>query len=183
MTEEKKEIELPMSSFVRGGTLTSAYEKQLAFAKADAEARRAKEDERQRLVQAHPDNAHQYQASLGGHRQHAAVVLVVKHRKDNVDLDYIICELIAQDDGTLMLVMACPSCAQRGIADNFSIKQANRHFELDVRHQGELWVNPKDTREIVTLAGKINLTEWTRCPNLGCSYRFKIDNSVLRSDE
>ena len=167
---------------MKGGTLTSGYEMILAQQRADAEKRRAEEDKRKRLVSDSPNEARMHEMKLGGTRNHAAIVLIVKHAKDNTELDYVICELIMTDTGDLQLNMACPSCARRGIADNFKISQKNRHFELDTRRQGEIWVNPKDPNEIVTLAGAINLTEWVRCPNLGCSAKFVIDNSILRME-
>jgi hypothetical protein len=178
---KKPEPVAPMG-FVKGGTLSSGYEIQLAQQRLDAEKRRAAEDERKRIVRANPMEARMSEMRLGGHRDHAAVVLIVKHARDNTELDYIICELLLTGDGDLQLNMACPKCAQRGIADNFKISQKNRHFELDTRRHGEIWVNPLNPNEVVTLAGTINLTEWVFCPNLGCNWKFKIDNSILRME-
>lgn len=171
-----------MEAWVRGGSTTSAYDQMLVAEKARAEASRREEDARTALAEANPIEARQHTMKLGGNRSgYPGIVLVVKHLKDNVVLDYISCELIVDQDGNLQLNMACYSCAQRGITDNFKISQKNRHFELDTRRQGEIWVNPNNPREFVHLAGTIHLTEWVRCPNLGCHVSFKIEDSVLRT--
>lgn len=173
-------IENPMMSWMRGGTMTSAYELQLAKQKAEAEKSRALEDERRRLAESGTGEAKQYKKVIGGNKDFAGIVLEVRHAKDNVVLDYIECELIVADDGTLSLNMACFRCALRGITDNFKFSQTHKRFDLDQRRAGELWVNPKNPQHIVTLAGTIHLHEVVTCPNLGCGMRFVIDNSVVR---
>ena len=173
-------IENPMMSWMRGGTMTSAYETQLAKAKAEAAAARKVEDERAKTVADNPHEAKQYKHVVGGNKKHAGIVLEVRHPKDNTVLDYIECELTVGDDGSLILVMACFKCALRGITDNFKFSQKHKRFELDTRRQGELWVNPLNPSHIVTLAGTNQLTEAVTCPNLGCGCRFVIDNSVVR---
>jgi hypothetical protein len=175
--------------FVKGGTLTTAYENQLKRRKAEADQRRAEDDKRKAIARANPCEAKLHTLKVGGQSSHPMVVLVVKAARDNTILDYVICELLSNDGEELILNMACPKCATRGIADNFKIHQSNRKFEFEqgkvpraLARQvvGGLWVNPNDPKEAVTLAGTINLVEPTRCPNLGCDYRFKIDDSVLR---
>jgi len=180
--ESKRIIEAPISGWVKGGTTTMAYDNALAQQKAEAESRRAQEDARNRFARENPNEARINELKLGGRGSHAAIVLEYKHTKDNLVLDYIICELIVEADGNLILNMACPRCADRGIADNFKISQKNRHFELDTRRQGELWVNPKPPFETATLAGAITLNEWVKCPNLGCVWKFVIDNNVIRME-
>ncbi len=96
--------------------------------------------------------------------------------------EFVKCELkVGGGDGELILVMCCPTCARRHGMDEAQFHFSNKHrkFELDTRRQGELWVNPLEPREFVTLAGTIHLTEAVSCPT--CGWRFKIDNSVLRT--
>lgn len=175
-----KAVEAPMMSWMRGGTMTSAYEQQQAQQKELAAKARAAEDARTRAAEQHPDNAKQYKHVVGGNKSFAGIVLEVRHPKDNVVLDYIECELTLDDQGFLVLNMACYKCALRGVTDNFKFSQKHRRFELDTRKQGTLWVNPKNPRHVVTLAGTIHLTEAVQCPNLGCGMRFKIDDSIVR---
>lgn len=168
-----------MMSWMRGGTMTSAYEQELARKKHDAEQARKLEDARRQAAEQNPHEAKQYKRVLGGNKHYAGIILEVKHPKDNVVLDYISCELTLGPDEKLVLVMACYRCFMRtGEASNLTIRQGHRHFELDQRRQGELWVNPKNPNEIVTLAGTINLTERVTCP--GCNMQFVIDDSVVR---
>jgi hypothetical protein len=167
-------------SWMRGGTMTSAYEQQLARQKAEAEKSRQIEDSKRVAAERNPHESKQYKHVIGGNKAYAGIVLEVRHPKDNVVLDYIECELTADAEGYLLLNMACFKCAMRGVTDQFHFTQKHKRFELDTRRQGELWVNPKNPRHIVTLAGTIHLTEVVTCPNLGCGTRFVIDNSVVR---
>lgn len=180
--EPTRIIENPLMSWIRGGTVSSAYQQHLDEQKANAAAARKVEDAKQAFAENNKDEAKQYQKAIGGNKAYAGIVLELRHPKDKTTvLDYIECELHVLEDSSLMLQMCCPWCfARNGTTDNFSIRQKHRHFELDSKRQGELWVNPKNTRNVVTLAGTINLTEAVTCPNLGCGKRFVIDDSVLR---
>jgi len=172
-------IENPMTTFIRGGgTLSGADEKQRQQQKHEAEKARKLEDARQRAAENNPDNAKQYKQVIGGNKAFPGIVLEVREPRDHKVLDYIECELTAAEDGSLILIIACFSCALKtGRTVQLTIRQNHRHFELDTRRQGEIWVNPH-THQVITLAGAINLTEVTTCPE--CAVRFVIDNSVVR---
>lgn len=193
---EPKPIEAPMAAWVKGGTMTSAYAKELAARDYDAEQRRKLQDEQMRatrtgrlpgalqtreLAAGPPGVAKLSSLKLGGRNTHASVVLGIRHPKDNLIQDWIICELSAEpkEDGgqELVLIVACPKCERDR---QMTIRQSNRMFYLDTRRQGEIWVNPTDPNEIVTLAGTITTHDWIKCP--GCGWRFKVDDSVVRSD-
>ncbi len=176
----EKRIENPMATWMRGGgTRTSAYEAELAKQKQASAQARAIEDARRKKAEDGSDEAKQYRHVMGGNKAFPGIVLEFKHPKDNVVLDYISCELSAAEDGSLILVMACIWCYHRtGDASNITIRQSHRRFELDTRRQGEIWVNPKNPQDIVTLAGTIHLTERVTCP--GCAKQFRIDDSVVR---
>lgn len=172
-------IENPMASWMRGGTMTSAYELQLKQQEHEAKKARALEDSRRKAAEQNPDNAKQHKHVVGGNKAFPGIVLEVREPRDNKVLDYIECELTAQEDGSLALIIACFSCYQKtGRNEQLTIRQNHRHFELDLRRSGELWVNPKNPQHIVTLAGTIHLTEAVSCPV--CAVRFVIDNSVVR---
>ncbi len=174
-------VESPMTSWVRGGSLTSAYETQLAQQKANAQAARDLEDRRAAKAEDGSGEAKQFRHVVGGNKRYAGIVLEVREPRDNKVLDYVECELHVLPDGTLMLQLACASCFHRaGITENFHIRQTNRHFELDARRAGELWVDPADSRHVVALAGTIQMPGGFTCPNLGCGKRFVIEDSVVR---
>jgi hypothetical protein len=176
-------IEAPLSSYVVGGTVSSHYETELKKKRANAEARRAEEAARAQATALDPEGAKLSTMSLGG-RRHPSVVLEIRNSDGKAE-EFIMCEITAgrsDDPNELVLVMCCPLCAPKVGSDEAQFHFSNKHkrFFLDTRTQGELWVNPKDPSEFVTLAGKIFLEETVRCPGLGCNFRFKIDNSVIR---
>lgn len=177
----RRVVENPAMAWMRGGTVSSAYQAHLDQQKALAAESRKVEDAKAAFAAKDGSGAKQHKHVVGGNKAYLGIVLSLKHPKDNTVLDYIECELHVLEDTSLMLQMCCPWCfARAGITDNFSIRQKHRYFELDTRAAGELWVNPKNPQHVVTLAGTINLTEATTCPNLGCGKRFVIDNSVIR---
>lgn len=176
----KPELSNPLTSWVRGGTVSSAHEKELQKSRAEAEQRRRQQDEQFRVARENPLEARMHSLRLGGQQSTLMIVLEIQN-SDRVAVEWIKCELIVHPE-ELVLNMACPRCLQRDPqTPNFMIRQSNRRFELDTRRQGEIWVNPTDPTDLVTLAGSINLTEWARCPGLGCEWKFKIENSVLRN--
>ncbi len=204
MSDAKRTIEAPMGMWVKGGTPTSAYEKQLQKEDYDAEQRRKLQDAQAQAARTGklPDQLATRELAagtagvgklssmrLGGSKSHASVVLALKHPKDTTIQDWIICELSQQPaaDGKpeLVLIMACPRCIktlhrhpQRA---QMTIRESNRKFWLDTRRAGEIFSNPEDRNEVVTLAGTITTDGWITCPHLGCGYRFKIDDSVVHS--
>lgn len=204
MSDDKRTIEAPMAVFVKGGTLTSAYEKQLQKEDWEAEERRKLQDAQAlaartgKLPQQLATNELRADAPgvgklssmrLGGSKSHASVVLGLKHPKDTTIQDWIICELSQQPgaDGKpeLVLIVACPRCIktlhrhpQRA---QMTIRESNRKFWLDTRRQGEIFANPEDPNEVVTLAGTITTEGWITCPQLGCGWKFKIDDSIVHS--
>lgn len=172
-----------MTSFVRGGSVTGAYEQQQKAKRAAAEKRREEEAARQRLAARDP-TANLSTTKLGGASSHAAIVLTSAMNSDGKAEEFIVCELTVDRDDPegLILIVCCPFCAVRHGSDEaqMTIRSKHRKFELDTRTQGELWVNPKKPSEFYHLAGAINLTEAVTCPGLGCGKRFKIDNSVIK---
>ncbi len=175
-----------MTSFVRGGTVSTAYENDLNAKRADAERRRAAQDQQAATAKRDPTGARlQTVADLGSKKNHAAIVLEIRNSDGKAE-EFMTCELNAGrgDDPTeLILVMCCPSCARRVGSDESQFHFSNKHkkFELDTRRQGELWVNPNNPAEFLRLAGTIQLTEAVTCPGLGCGWRFKIDSSVIKT--
>lgn len=169
-----------MTSWMRGGaTMSSAYEQQLLKQKEEAKRAHAIEDSRTKAAELNPIEAKQRRKALAGNREFPGIVLEVREPRDHKVLDYIECELTVGEDGSLTLIIACWNCFQKtGRNEQLTIRQSHRHFELDTRRQGELWVNPKNHQHLVTLAGTIHLTEVTTCPV--CAVRFVIDNSVVR---
>lgn len=185
-------------SFVRNGVTSSKHDRMMAAKKADTQKRRAADDERFAIARARPQEAKILQHTLGSSRTHASVVLGLRHPKDHEVMDWMICEITPQEtaDGKpdLMLVMCCPRCVFRYDRDpgesQMHIRQSNRMFYLDQRTEserkpnpilgvcaGSLWVNPKNSSEVITVAGMVTCNERVKCPV--CSWTFTIDDSLV----
>ncbi len=177
-------IEAPMTSFVRGGTISSGYEQGLAAKRADAEQRRAHQDKEHAIAAKDKSARLSTIADLGSHQNHPMVVLELKHAAGHPFREFLVCELFVPqggDQSDLSLNMCCPFCAPivgSGEA-NFKFSRKHRGFELDQRRAGEVWHNPDNPGEFYTLAGTIHTTEAITCPGVGCAWRFKIDNSIV----
>lgn len=195
--------------FVKGGTTSAREDARVAAAHADAEQRRAAEDERFRQARAYDPfdlqqldrtktSARITQHSLGGSDTHAQVILGLRHKKDHQILTWIQCEVSVQGD-ELVLIVCCPKCTlqlgRRSEDAQMTIRQSNRKWDLDQRTRenrkpnpllgfcaGDVWVNPKDPNEVYTVAGMVTTHDWITCPQLGCGWRFRIDDSVVRSE-
>jgi hypothetical protein len=177
---------------VRGGTTTQAYDQQLAMQRADTAKRRA-HDDLQRSAAARTDAKLCKVADLGSHQNHAIIVLDVLARDKSIQ-EHIICELSAEDDD-LVLVVVCPRCVftlnRRQTESQLTIRRSHRGFDLDTRtvaeggSAGKPWGDPTlpdhHPNKWYQLAGEITTHRPVRCDHLGCGYRFAIDKNVLRS--
>lgn len=171
-----------MTSFVRGGTISSRAEYEIQQKRHDAETRRDAEAERHRIARTDPLQARMRVADLGSKQNHAMVVLEFRNSDGKAE-EFITCELTAdrEDPTKLRLCMCCPTCALRvGSSEaNFGFDNKHKKFDLDTRRAGEIWVDPI-SHEPIVLAGTIFLHEVVTCP-LNCGWRFKIDNSVVKT--
>jgi hypothetical protein len=181
-------IEAPMI-FVKGGTTTAKHDLLMAKQRADTEQRRAVQDRQFQIAQEDPRNARMHSMKLGGPNS-PKVVVAVKHPKDKVYVEWIVCDLIDQGDEKV-LNMRCPQCAAKnpGHEPDFMIKQSNRKWDFDptrapkwMRDLGadRLWINPVDGSTVI-VAGTVSTEDWIHCPGLGCTWHFKIDDSVAYS--
>lgn len=184
--------------WVVGGSTSGKHDKWMQQQQADARSRRSTQDAMfntaatgqldQRLQDSEINGtgpggvSKMLSRKLGGSREHMTVVIDL-HRggRDAVE-DWMVCELMVLDGGELMLQMVCPRCIfSRSVPQDqaeMHIRQTNRKFTLDTKHQGTIWVNPK-TRDAHVIAGKITMHEWATCAR--CDMNFIIDDSVLRT--
>lgn len=180
-------IEAPMM-FVRGGTTTAKHDVLMQKQRADTEQRRAIQDRQYQITRQDPQGARMHSMKLGG-ADSPKIVVAVKHPKDVDFKEWIICDLI--DQGTeKVLNMRCPQCAAKnaGHEPDFMIKQSNRMWHFDPRPPrwmrdlgtDRIWINPVDGSTVI-VAGSVTTDDWIRCPGLGCTWHFKIDDSVAYS--
>ena len=176
------------SVYVRMGTTSSAYDQQIARQDHDTKARQKLQDQQAAIAASRPGEAMLRTCSLGGKSTHATVILALKHSKDNVVTDYMTCEIM-QHGEELVLQMMCPRCVFRHHRkpwdSQFKIHQTNRNWfftpsKLPKWARGEnLWVNPEDPREVLTIPGTVDLPEWAYCPV--CNWAFQIEDSVIKT--
>lgn len=174
---------------VRGGTTTGAYDQQLARERLDTERRRATYDAREEMARKVQGANFYKTASLGSLKENAVIVLTIPRRDKSV-LSWMACELSAEGDGELVLIVACPNCffrLGRPLGEcQLTIRKSHRPFTLDTRtkeeggSRGEIWVNPTDVNDTYELAGEVTSHGNMRCDHLGCNYRFVIDKNVIR---
>lgn len=164
-------------SIVQNRTPTAAHEELKAREHASAEKRRAELDQKRAIAQANPSEAKLYNRSLGGVSTHASVVVKIAH-KDNIKPDFMTCELSLDQDG-LTLIVVCPCCVfrhhRRQEDSQLTIRSWHRSFSLDPFGEGELWVNPRNPAEVVTLAGTIETHGPISCPV--CHLKFQLEKS------
>jgi hypothetical protein len=202
--ERPRVLEAPTAAWVKGGTTRLSYDLQLKRDYADAEARRDAEAARHASVANDPVHGRVYSRRLLNKNEHASVVLGLVHPKDKRILDWIECELIDHHGpgagaDEFILQLCCPQCVwKRGQhLQNAQIKihQTHRMFYIDQRTRkerqpnkllnfcaGDIWQNPEQPEQFIHIAAMITTNEWISCGGYGCTWRFKIDDSVVHSE-
>jgi hypothetical protein len=192
-------LEAPMAVWVKGGTTSMQHDVEQQRQAAEAEARRDAEAERHRIALANPMEARMHTMSLANRQRDAMVVLGFKHAKDNKIDNWMTCELYRIGDAEherLVLQICCPYCVSkhgRSLGQSqYHIHQDHRDFSLDQRTReqrkehplgvpvgGDIWINPENVEEVIKVAGTITTHGWIRCDGLGCTWSFRIDDSVI----
>ena len=192
-------LEAPMAVWVKGGTTTMRHDLEQQRQHAEAEQRRDVEAERHRVALANPLEARMHTMELSNRQRDAMVVLGFKHAKDNVIVNWMTCELYRVGDGDaerLVLQICCPHCVSkhgRSLGQSqYHIHQDHRGFSLDQRSReqrkehplhvpiaGDIWINPENVDEVIKVAGTITTHSWIKCDGLGCTWNFRIDDSVI----
>jgi len=177
---------IPLDVFVKGGTTSTRHdeEKKRQYARSD-EARRHQDKQKSAVAASsgHPGIA----SALVSHSLQSAanpqVVLTYKAKDHALEQDAI-CNIVLHpnDEGDLgmILVLVCPECLRRtGRQDDSQvmIKDWHRQFWLDNTRKG-VWQNHVDG-SIVKIAGTVTTRDICSCTALGCSWRFRIEDSEL----
>jgi hypothetical protein len=194
----KKEVELPMMSFVRGGTTSAGHDALIAKSDFEARQRQSQYDDMTQASADAGDMSRQYTNKLGGFSSHASIVLALRNKKDNTIDTYLMCEITDQGDH-LELNMICPHCAATPGASwrsQFKVSQQNRGWSLDTRMAsqrkpnplvpashgwvaGDIWSNPEPPHEVLTIAGTVTTHGPIKCPT--CGWTFDIEDSIVRT--
>lgn len=182
------EIEGAPDIFVKGGTTSLAWDLQQQQLDAQGDAARAAQDRRRQAV-TEAASSQDTVASLVslefGSDRHPIIVLTYV-KKDSALNQECQCELLLSplpDDPSkfeMTLTLVCPRCLERTGRQSRStsmIRSTVREFYLDATKAGH-WVHPM-TGQFFQLAGTVTTRDAISCDAVGCTWRFRIDDSKL----
>jgi hypothetical protein len=193
---ENKIMGVPLDTFVKYGTSTSAHDKMMAEAEADSKRRRAEADAEKRAAKEHglaagnPNSiASQYNHQFTPHNHIGKAYVPLKYvtRSGREVTHEGRADIVQVQDpafpNELMLLLFCPPCIEKaGLPPAHAIiqiRQSNRRWELDLRGAGELIVDPEDGLAYRS-AGTIRDMERFTCPR--CSWKARIDDNKVWPD-
>lgn len=174
-----------MGVFVKGGTTSSAWDREQKRQYRSSDARRRHQDRQRAAVKAAAGSASVRSALFSmqlGAPQNPKVVLKYKARDSALDREGI-CELIDESVGEekhYRLLLVCPKCLERTGRQDYAqtmVTSRNKRLWLDESKKG-IWVDP-DSGMSYRIAGTITTGELCTCTALGCDWKFRIDDSVL----
>lgn len=182
------EAQARLQLLVRGGTTTSAFDKEIQEKLADTEHRRA-EDAADRKIGTIPIERggglvfeHKLADPMTGPRVYLQYV-----GQGREVLSEQLCELVEDDtSGDRLLIFVCPECVRRGIPMTFAqchARAKHRAWHVDRREAGRVKaVKNSDAPngiEYYTSAGVIMDTDVLRCDQTNCGCSFKIHRNVM----
>lgn len=187
-------LDLPLMSFVKGGTTTSAHDRAQAEQTADAEARRAVDDQYKLLAKKPIEEGGGiiHGGPLSGQKDQAYVELIYCGRSGEPlyefgELVRCLADVVMVGDTELAVVVVCIRCKKRGVPLDrcqMRVRQSNKHFELSSKRAGELirWDEVSASGSIVPCiyksAGTIVESEKFRCDQ--CGWQAVIDDNRVR---
>jgi hypothetical protein len=179
---------------VKGGTSTSAMDRENEWRRHDAEKRRQHQDSLYRIR----DQAAQRgdAVRLGSHsfvNQDSPRLVLRYLNPDGTIRQEAISELtMPAVEGAvgptpeldMMFTMVCPRCVARGVPQGnaqMMIRNSHRKFFLDTRKQGVVRVQFSwGMHQDVLVAGTVTVQDLIRCDNVNCDFRCRIDDSNVR---
>jgi hypothetical protein len=177
---------------IKGGTSTSATDRDNEWRRHDAEKRRKEQD----AMYAVRDTAAQRgdAVHLGSHQfvNETSPKLVLDYlNRDGSIRQQAISEITMPPleggaDGQLdmMFTMVCPRCVARGVPmgnAQMMIRNSHRKFFLDERTKGVKTVEfAWGQRQVVVVAGTVTVQDLIKCDNVNCDFRCRIDKSQVR---
>lgn len=187
---------VPIDVFVKGGTTTTHWDNEQKALAAQSEELRAHQDaQRAEVVRARREGgAIASLLSMQLASQGNPKVLIEYVYRDSALNRECIGELAQLPDSErpgendLALILVCPYCLKRtGRQDQSQLMIRHSVRPFDVRWSTELdypqdkrhWVNPLDG-SFHNIAGLVTTRDRVKCDALGCSFRFRIDDSQLR---
>jgi hypothetical protein len=194
MSGDGKIAGAPMDAFVKGGTTSTAWDREKKKQYEQSKARRAHQD-RQRAAVAFAGRHSGVSGALltmdlGAGAAKPKVVLTYKAKDQALEQECLAeialtaaspeAAAVSDDVVGMILVVVCPKCLERtGEQDDsqIMIKSWHREFWLDETKKS-VWVNSVDG-SVHQIAGTVTAKDLMRCSALGCEWKFRIDESKL----
>ena len=154
---KKSFMDLPLDVFVKGGTTSAKHDAYMAAMEADSEKRRAEADAEKAVAKQHAFRGAN-QGEIAGLQSHEftdhpeigkAYVPLMYMSPNGKEVDFygtgdIIMVQDPKIQNELAVILFCPKCRERGLPAAhciITVRQSNRHWDLDQRTAGELFID------------------------------------------
>lgn len=181
-----RSLEAPIDAWVRGGTSTSAWDRQIAETEAEAEKRRNQQDADRAIcsVPVEQGGGKMFNHHFGHPTDDPKVLVEFVNSKKEVEFK-MLCDVGVEHDGSGMwFVFVCPDCVSRGVPSGqaqLRVSDKHRKWFLDQRTLGTPieWDDGDGNRQFFVSAGQIVDTEVLRCPNAHCTLAVRIHQNRM----
>lgn len=178
-----------LTVIVKGGTTSSAYDKERAEQKRITELGRAQQDKQQAAAAFGTG-----MTSKGFTSAHLTSLRMMDSGSPRLVLYYLnrdksirqecVAELVMTPDGDSLFTLVCPKCLERGEPHGSAqvmVRHSHRKFHLDQRKLGTVVMldDPFGKPFQVRICGTVTCEETLRCSNVGCSWAVKIMDSKV----
>jgi len=181
----------PLQIIVKGGTTSSAHDKERAKQKAMADLGRAHQDKQQiaadqgtRMTKDGFVSSRLTSLKMMDGGSPRAVLFYLN--KDKSVRQECISEVVLANGEDMTFTMVCPKCLERGEphgSAQIMVKKSHRRWQLDTKRAGEVVpvFDPFHNQMMgIRICGTINAQdEILRCSNFGCTWAVKIANSKV----
>jgi len=173
--------------FMKGGSSTGNYDREMARKKANADQRRKHQD-LQMAVGSRQGGADGSMAKIGSQRMVTpeSPKIVLFYQKMGADCISEVTQVPHPSipgalDTTVTLV--CPKCLERGLPmgeAQLIIRESHRKFTIDERKRGPKMVHSGFQQQLVNVCGTLTVHDVVRCSNYNCTWAVRIDDSIVR---
>lgn len=185
------EVSAPIDAWVKGGTSSSAYDKELAQKRFDI-ADRQKQSVQDVIEARNPGPGgvgDSFSHSFSGFdptQRPVCHVKLVNRRKEDTGVEMLV-DVTMDEQGKLMLTFVCPDCIERGVHQSFAQQTArddHRAWFLDTNPKTGAGmpfqvINAWGHVETHISAGEIMDTDTLRCSNPHCTFACKIHKNLM----
>ena len=179
----------PLTIIVKGGTTSSAYDKERAKQQQVTELGRSHQD-RQVAAAAQGDRmtkegfVSSHLTSLRMMDTGSPRLVLFYLNKDKSIRQECVAEIVVMPDGDSLFTMVCPKCLERGESHGSSqvmVRNSHRKFHIDPRKLGTIVMlnDPFGQPFQVRICGTVTCEEILRCSNVGCTWAVQVSESKV----